>query len=348
MSLSEALGKVSLKKTENVRDGSNPTLKSEMTEKDILDYQRNVLDYNFELWIKEIEEYTFRSLTVPLTREHAQAFIYNYAKNHPELQMETTDEQAENGRKIILSLEKDLSEAISKIVKREGDPVFVKTSCRSAKDAPITQGKMISLFKKYLSEMEKRDDNDKIHAMLKAGTELMQVFTAKESLDLMLSSERIFQDMQLAMAVPDRWDNNLIVREWVTIDVDMEFRSFVYDGKLTAISQYNHLVFFPRLLEMKEDLEMKIKKFWEEKIRDKLVLKLKNYVIDFAVVGDDIWVIELNPFLETTDGALFSWQKERDLLEGKKEFEFRLRDRVAKGAKSLLAIQWRELLNIEV
>ena len=29
-----------------------------------------------------------------------------------------------------------------------------------------------------------------------------------------------------------------------------------------------------------------------------------------------VWVIELNPFMETTDGALFSWQHERHLLEG--------------------------------
>ena len=29
-----------------------------------------------------------------------------------------------------------------------------------------------------------------------------------------------------------------------------------------------------------------------------------------------LWVIELNPFMETTDGCLFSWKHERHILEG--------------------------------
>ena len=89
-------------------------------------------------------------------------------------------------------------------------------------------------------------------------------------------------------------------------------------------------------------------------------------------------VIELNPFLETTDGCLFSWTKERHLLEGSQRTVtctdgaspdavggvattvatavpgteahgegdplFRVRFTPERGAKSLLARDWRELL----
>lgn len=49
----------------------------------------------------------------------------------------------------------------------------------------------------------------------------------------------------------ERWEQNLAVRKWTAIgtvglalrfnmlDVDMEFRGFVKDHKLTCVSQYN-------------------------------------------------------------------------------------------------------------
>ncbi len=51
-----------------------------------------------------------------------------------------------------------------------------------------------------------------------------------------------------------------------------------------------------------------------------------------------VWVIELNPFMETTDGALFSWQHERHLLEGQNKDKpiFRLTEKVRPGSWSML------------
>jgi len=47
-------------------------------------------------------------------------------------------------------------------------------------------------------------------------------------------------------------------------------------------------------------------------------------------------VIELNPFLETTDGCCFDWNKERKLLEENDKVVFRVRERPLIGAKSML------------
>ena len=127
--------------------------------------------------------------------------------------------------------------------------------------------------------------------------------------------------MLLALERPERWDENFAVRRWVDIDVSMEFRGFVKGGRLCALSQYNHLCFFPELPPMEAALEAQIRRFYEENIRLRLASSFQDYVIDFAVTGCGeqdftIWVIELNPFLETTDGCLFSWNHERHILEG--------------------------------
>jgi hypothetical protein len=41
-------------------------------------------------------------------------------------------------------------------------------------------------------------------------------------------------------------------------------------------------------------------------------MKLQSYVIDFAFVGDDIYIIELNPFGEGTGAAPFDWHNPTD------------------------------------
>ena len=37
-----------------------------------------------------------------------------------------------------------------------------------------------------------------------------------------------------------------------------------------------------------------------------------------------VWVVEINPFGELAGACLFSWSKDRDVLMGKKPFEFRI------------------------
>lgn len=65
-------------------------------------------------------------------------------------------------------------------------------------------------------------------------------------------------------------------------------------------------------------------------------------------IGEKIWVIELNPFMNTTDGALFSWEHERHLLEGKEGFQMRITKRPKPGAKAMLSMAARDLLKIAV
>lgn len=129
----------------------------------------------------------------------------------------------------------------------------------------------------------------------------------------------------------------------------MEFRGFVFKQKLTALSQYNYLIYSKRLNEIKDQIESEIYSFFYKKVRNKLENFIENYIIDFAVFINDktisCSVIEINPFLETTDAALFSWESEKNILQGDTEFCFRITKRTKSGAKSMLPFNLKFLIN---
>ena len=75
-----------------------------------------------------------------------------------------------------------------------------------------------------------------------------------------------------------------------------------------------------------------------------------------------IWCVEVNPFFDTTDAALFSWKYDAAVLMGRSdgvhseeaggeaavgvpEPEFRYRTAPAKGASSLVYGCWREIMS---
>jgi hypothetical protein len=59
----------------------------------------------------------------------------------------------------------------------------------------------------------------------------------------------------------------------------------------------------------------------------------------------EVLVIELNPFLVTTDGALFSWEHEREsILENTEQFTFRVTEKFKTGSRTMLQGNLRELI----
>ena len=89
-----------------------------------------------------------------------------------------------------------------------------------------------------------------------------------------------------------------------------------------------------------------VRDFYEQKISPLLSPKLQSYIIDFALARAKVWVIELNPFYETTDGCLFSWQRERSILENG-PFEFRVNTAPKLGALKLVSDDWKQVIAAE-
>jgi len=136
----------------------------------------------------------------------------------------------------------------------------------------------------------------------------------------------------------------------------MEFRGFYCNGQLNALSQYNHLCYYPTVHLHAKAIGAAIKAFFDKNVKDVLAKKFTQYVIDFALIGDKddngaftfdrVMIIELNPFLFSTDAALYSWGKERPLLENG-PFEMRVLEKEITAVKTKLSVDWRDILEQE-
>ncbi len=79
--------------------------------------------------------------------------------------------------------------------------------------------------------------------------------------------------MEVALKHKASFEEHFVVRQWVPIAIDMEFRAFVCDGKLTALTQYNHMVYFPRLVAMKQHLLHTIQTFFVKHLHPRIEKK---------------------------------------------------------------------------
>eukprot|EP00808_Paulinella_micropora_P007680 g61255.t1 len=379
-------GLKSLRKVEqhHIRDLSTPNLKLgdvADTTKTQKQYRECVLNANIETWLPLLGHHTFYTQMLPISKEDGQLFIECYhAYEKAERQQQRNPLPAELADRA-KRMESKLQRVIEQV--RGGDasqPVFVKASSRSPKDAPAGEARLREEYLRLLSRLRSpRDMNARIICMHQAGLACLKIYSAAQATDLFLRSERICADMNLAMQ-HERWEENWIVRKWTDIDVGLEFRGFVHDGQLTALSQYNYLCYFPYVHRQQARISHTLQAYFQEHIRARL-RTLGSYVVDFALVAKEAaaaashplsapagnlaqsgsvpcanhaaapknltpMVIELNPFLESTDGCMFSWQRERQLLE-QGPFTVRVRETAPKGCRALVSNDWRPLLDLE-
>ena len=156
---------------------------------------------------------------------------------------------------------------------------------------------------------------------------------------------------------------------------------FIYASAPTAISQYAYQFHSPRLLDprFREALEECLAEFYERELKGSLQQGggggFENCVIDIGVriVSDSQSVeerieieepkppillrpkvIEINPFLPTTDGALFSWETELDLLQGTRRSGdngvaypvLRVNEKTRSGALVMVPKGWRDVVDV--
>ncbi|KAI8342273.1 D123-domain-containing protein [Chlamydoabsidia padenii] len=144
---------------------------------------------------------------------------------------------------------------------------------------------------------------------------------------LLKSSDFINHDLNHAFEHCERQPENitydLILRKWHDLQPSLEFRCFVKEKEIIGISQ-REMTFYGFLVDIQEELETKIYNFFEDHIRDNF--PNTNYVFDVYVQQDrrKVWLIDFNPFAETTDGLLYSYDKLLEFDTEKDEAEFRI------------------------
>jgi hypothetical protein len=228
---------------------------------------------------------------------------------------------------------------------------FIKFSFRSPKDGfPLDGERLTKYFKEEYDKMKKKWKPDTWTvkfteqdiegdmcwiAFARAFEQSLQCKSGKEALNIILSSDRAKEDITNAIEFEElndeeslefknkinyKWDLKLILRRWINgINGTMEFRCFVKENIMTAITQYNHPFFIEELQSDIFCLELKTKiyDFWNREIRDLLKQK-KNYVIDFAILDTDssVFFIELNPYRDSCGTGMFHWVDDHDVLFG--------------------------------
>lgn len=304
----------------------------------------------FERYMDIIAPFTFASTVVPMSREAASGLVAMHAAAAGSwCSAPIRDDEALSS----------LASAIDQAHAALGvEYFFVRFSSRSPKDAALLVPNFGRLFRACFDHISADEVaagagsssplNRRMHALYVASTIGLRVRSGAEAIALLASSKRVQNDLSefILGIVPEL---NVVVREFCYFPVELELRAFVYAGVLTAVTQYNNYVFFPRLVAVRARLEQLVREFVATLGPS---LTLANYVLDLVLVSPcfhspfdtsgeehlarcdfahdplEVRVIELNPLAEFAGTGLFSFTEpgDREILLGRAPFEFRVRE----------------------
>ncbi|GAV26906.1 hypothetical protein PMKS-000367 [Pichia membranifaciens] len=144
----------------------------------------------------------------------------------------------------------------------------------------------------------------------------MRCFSTSDLFLLLKSSDYVNHDMYHAFdettdydkANPPKFELELVLRKWVDINPSTEFRCFVRDRQLIAISQRD-LNYYSFLDEIKEEISEKIFMFFDDVLMGKF--DCNSFVFDVYIPKPfkKVYLIDINPFRRSTESLLFSWNE---------------------------------------
>lgn len=332
-------------------DGSLPAKTDEA--KQAMLRQRKM--FEMDSYYKYIADHTYNTEFVPVTLDEARALKLRLRG------IDLDDDQHSTERQHLAALEDKMDIAIRDLDSPDG-AFFIRMSTRSPKDAgdkPFCRERlqqlMGAMFEQYpegpLKE-EYQDLNFRLIGFRECMSKVLCVGTRQEMLELLSYSERCVSDLKRLIDhrhLLDQWDLYLVIRHFEFIPIQNEFRCFVSNGRLTAISQYfPHCLFPQSFRESTERIKTLVQDFYENVVRNECALNDKlhdSYVLDLNVdlQSGKVIIIELNPFAVTTGPGFFDWEQDSDLLHGRIEEdiypELRIRTEVEQHLDAVLS-QW--------
>jgi D123 len=242
----------------------------------------HILACSFHSWYPRLRAVTPKARLIPLT----QPFLSYLRADRIILPSETRadddsgysdseddgDDPAENWREI--------HDKITAIINELGGKVVPKLNWSAPKDATWISA---------TNDMECRSAND-VYLLLKSSDFITH--------DL----EHAFDGCTDSAEVP----YHLVLRKAFNLNPALEFRCFVRNRRLVAVSQreMNHFEF---LFDLRAKLKPRIQGFLEEHLLPNFAEE--NFVFDVYVPPphDKVWLIDINPLAPRTDPLLFSW-----------------------------------------
>ncbi|KIM87014.1 hypothetical protein PILCRDRAFT_4251 [Piloderma croceum F 1598] len=126
----------------------------------------------------------------------------------------------------------------------------------------------------------------------------------------------------------DEQEQNFVFREWEPVPVNAEFRLFVANGVLTAISEYMFKLYSPRVITSQHAIRTCLAAYHAKTIAPALGHLYAKYIVDVTIRGfngsnEADWrpqVLEVNPLVALEAGfsgeALFADEKGKQILMG--------------------------------
>lgn len=159
----------------------------------------------------------------------------------------------------------------------------------------------------------------------------MRCYSTSDLFLLLKSSDYLNHDMYHAFDEaedynedkPPHFDLELVLRKWVEINPSMEFRCFVRDRQLLAISQRD-LNYYEFLDDIKDELTEKIAIFFDDILMSKF--DCNSFVFDVYIPKpfNKVYLIDINPFQTSTESLLFTWNELATMTPDEDDVEFRL------------------------
>jgi len=315
---------VKLKKTERQENCLN--LKDEIEQEKSRNARLRAAD--IESWYDNIAQFTYPTCFIPLSIQEAQAIVQEY--KHLKANPNHDWSENETLRAIQTNLDDQLAE-------RQWDSVFAKLSSRSPKDSRYAQNRAKQIALERLQAIKQEREvtlNDLVIAIMTTGIETLRMDSGRDILMHFLTSDRVCEDdLPLALEFPDRWSQHLIVRKWLSLPIQFEFRSFIVDNKLKGLSQYFIDAYFPELPQARDKILRLVEDLFE-KVSPLVGFHPPEYVLDIGVQLEEekAFVIEINPWGPPsgmgTGTCLFDLRDPHDqnVLFGDLPFEFRLEE----------------------
>lgn len=117
-----------------------------------------------------------------------------------------------------------------------------------------------------------------------------------------------FDQCEDCQEVQTRVQYCLVLRKWTEVNPGFEFRCFVRDKCLFAVTQRDGTNFYKHIGNEKESILNDISSFYKEQLEQKF--ELSHFVFDVVRPAKDIVkLVDLNPFGPCTDSILYDWEE---------------------------------------
>jgi len=277
--------------------------------------EAEILACSFDSWYEEFRDQTFRSRIIRLPEDFVQYLMADGIQLPGTSSRESgrtgddndddddsewgdggSDSEAGDGGSVSSRAAKapsfpDLQEQINEAIKELGGSALPKLNWSAPKDARWVMG------------------------WLKCESAL-EVFTLLKASDFVVHDLcRAFDDCgAIDRRRPDEFV--LVLRRWYDLDESGEFRCFVQDGRLLAVSQRHPSIYFPHLSKPEERAKVthQVTAFFQKHIRHRFTST--RYAFDVFIGKPPkmkVSLMDFSPWGPSTDALLFDWEELTEL-----------------------------------